>query len=242
MSDKKKEIMEEGNLILCTVKKVTNTITLVELPDGKEGTIVSSEIAPGRIKHMRQYVIPNKKIVCKILKIEGDHVHLSLRRVNSKEKKEVMQKWKTDQATNVAFKQIFGEDEEKIKEKIIKDFDNLQEFINAARNDEKLIANYIPAEKVDAIKKVAEKRKGKQELKQNIKIKCIEEDGVQRIKKIFNLKDDNITITYISAGNFKLKLIIEDFKQGKKRMSEILEELEKQAKENDCEFFASEDK
>jgi len=68
--------MEENDLILCKVKKVTNTITFVELPNGQEGTIVSSEIAPGRIKHMRQYVVPNKQIVCKILKIEGDHIQL----------------------------------------------------------------------------------------------------------------------------------------------------------------------
>ena len=79
--------MEEGNLVLCTVKNVTNTITFVELPNRQEGTIVSSEIAPGRIKLMRQYVVPNKKIVCKVLRVEGDHVHLSLRRVNSNKRK-----------------------------------------------------------------------------------------------------------------------------------------------------------
>jgi len=234
--------MEEGNLVLCTVKKVTNTITFVELPDGQEGTIVSSEIAPGRIKHMRQYVVPNKKIVCKILKIEDNNINLSLRRVNSKEKKEVMQTFKQSQAIDVAFKQILGEDEKKIKEKILEKFQDLTEFIKSARSDESLISKYIPKNKIEAIKKVAEKRKGKQELKQNIKIKCLEDDGVQRIKKIFDLKDDNITISYISAGNFKLKLIVEDFKTGKKRISEILEELEKQAKENNCEFYATEDK
>jgi len=234
--------MEEGNLVLCTVKNVTNTITFVELPNGKEGTIVSSEIAPGRIKHMRQYVVPNKKIVCKILGISGNNISLSLRRVNSKEKKEVMQAFKQSQAINVAFKQILGEDEKKVTEKILKEFEDLKEFVKAARNDETLMSKYIPTEKIDAIKKVAEKRKGKQELKQNIKIKCLEDDGVQRIKKIFDLKNENITVSYISAGNFKLKLIVEDFKQGKKRMSEILEELEKQAKENNCEFYATEDK
>jgi len=234
--------MEEGNLVLCTVKKVTNTITFVELPDGQEGTIVSSEIAPGRIKLMRQHVVPNKKIVCKILKIEGNHIHLSLRRVNSKEKKEVMQTFKQSQAISVAFSQILKEDEKKTKEKILKDFKDLQEFINSARSDKTLISKYIPKKKVAAINKVAEKRKGKQELKQSIKIKCLEDDGVKRIKKIFDLKDDNITVNYISAGNFKLKLIVEDFKQGKKRMAEIMEELKVKAKKNNCEFYTAEDK
>jgi translation initiation factor 2 alpha subunit (eIF-2alpha) len=191
---------------------------------------------------MRQYVVPNKQIVCKVLKIEGDHIHLSLRRVNSKEKKEVMQSFKQTQTINVAFKQILKEDETKIKEKILKDFKNLTEFINEARDNEKLIPKYIPKEKQDAIKAVSQKKKGKQELKQNIKIKCLEDDGVKKIKKIFDLNDKNISIAYISAGNFKLKLIVEDFKHGKKRIHEIIEELEKRAKKNNCEFYATEEK
>jgi len=232
--------MEEGNLTLCTVKDVTNTITSVELPDGQEGTIVSSEIAPGRIKHMRQYVVPNKKIVCKVLKVEGSHVQLSLRRVNSKEKKEVMQKWKSGQAIKVAFKQILGKDEESIKEKILKHFKDLAEFANAAKNDDSLTEKYIPKEKRIAIKVVFKKKRKNEELKQKIKIKCLEDNGVQKIKEIFDIKDENVTVSYISAGNFELKLTVEDFKQGKKKMIELLEELEKKEKESNCEFYASE--
>ena len=90
-------------------------------------------------------------------------------------------------------------------------------------------------------KKMRKKRKN-EELKQNIKIKCLEDDGVKKIKAIFEFDDQNISVNYISAGNFKLKLTVEDFKQGKKRMTEIIEELEKRAKENNCEFYASEAK
>ena len=234
--------MDEGDLVLCKVEKVTNTITSVTLQNGQEGTIISSEIAPGRIKLMRQYVVPNKQVVCKILKIDGNHIHLSLRRVSSKEKKEVLQSSKQSQAINIAFKQILGDEEKLIKEKILKDFADLTEFINSARNDESLISRYIPKNKQDAIKKIVEKKQKKTELTQNIKIKCIEDDGVRRIKKIFSLDNDQLSITYISAGNFKLKLSSENFKQGKKEMTEIIEKLEKRAKENNCEFHATEDK
>jgi translation initiation factor 2 alpha subunit (eIF-2alpha) len=234
--------MKEGDIISCKVERVSNTITIVRLPNGKEGTIVSSEIAPGRIKFMRQYVVPNKQIVCKVLEISGDNIQLSLRRVNSKERKEVMQKFKQKQAVEVAFKQILGEDAEKIKEKILEEFETLNSFVNEARANDKLILEYIPKKEQDSIRKITEKKRKNEELKQNIKIKCIEDDGIKRIKEIFDLKDNSLSITYISAGNFKLKLTVEDFKQGKKRMNEILEELEKRAKENNCEFFATEEK
>ncbi len=234
--------MKEGDLVLCKVKEVSNTITSVELPDGKQGTIVSSEIAPGRIKFMRQYVVPNKQVVCKVLGTSGDNVHLSLRRVTSKEKKEVMQGFKQEQAIKSAFNQILGKDVDKVAKKILKDFSTLSEFFDKARENEKLIIEYIPKENQESMKKITKGREKNQELKQNIKIKCLEDNGVKKIKEIFDLNDKNISVSYISAGQFKLKLVVKDFKQGKKRMTEILEEIEKRAKKHKCEFFASEDK
>jgi len=234
--------MKEGDLILCKVKEVTNTITFVSMPNGQEGTIISSEIAAGRIKLMRQYVVPNKQVVCKVLRIEGNHAHLSLRRVNSKEKKEVLQKFKHSQAINVSFKQILKEDEKKVKEKILHDFNTLSEFAKEVQAKPSLLQKYIPKESQPAIEKIVNKKRKNEQLRQNIKIKCLEDDGLIRIKKIFDLKNDNIKVIYISAGNFSLRLTVEDFKQGKKEMADILEELEKRAKENDCEFHATEDK
>lgn len=234
--------MKEGDLILCKVKEVTPTITFVTMPNGHEGTIISSEIAAGRIKLMRQYVVPNKQIVCKVLKIEGDHAHLSLRRVNSKEKKEVMQKFKQGQAIAVAFKQILKEKEKEVVEKISEKFEDLSKFASEARTSPELLKKYIPKEFQSAIEKIINKKRKNEQFRQNIKIKCLENDGVTRIKKIFDLKNDKVKVVYISAGKFSLRLTVDDLRQGKKEMTEILEKLEKRAKENNCEFFASEDK
>jgi translation initiation factor 2 alpha subunit (eIF-2alpha) len=234
--------MKEGDVVLCTVSEVTNTVTSVKLETGEEGTIISSEIAPGRIKHMRQYVVPNKKIVCKVLGTSGGRINLSLRRVSSREKKEVMEKYKQEQALNTGFKQIFNKESEEIIKNILCDFESLQDFINKAKEDESFLKKYIPLEKYESIKRMLEKKKKSHELKYNLSIKCLEEDGMSRVKKILEFSDEKILINYISAGNFKLRLIVEDFKEGKKKMSEIIKELEKRAKENHCEFFASEEK
>lgn len=228
--------MEEGDLVLCKVEKVTNTIIFVSLPNKHEGTIVSSEIASGRIKLMRQYVVPNKQIVCKILRVDGNHIQLSLRRVSSKEKKEVMSKFKQVQAIKTAFKQILKENAEKTESKILEDFDSIEDFANKAREDESLITKYVPKENIDGIKNILEKKKKSTILKQTIKIKCIKDDGVKRIKEIFKFENEDITVKYISAGNFTIELTVDDFKTGKHQMQEILEELTKKAQENECEF------
>lgn len=233
---------QEGDLVLCTVDKVDNTICFVHLPDQTKGTIISSEIAPGRIKFMRQYVVPNKKIVCKILKVSSDHIELSLRRVNTKEKKKVLQEYKQQQANSVALKNILGDDYKKIQEKITAEFNSVAEFIKEAHEDSKILKKYIPSEYIAQIEKIIEKKKRQVELKYHIEIKSHEPDGIHRIKKVFDTKNEAIKVTYISAGKFTLKLKADDFKEGKKHMQEILEAIEKRAKEEKCELEYKEEK
>ena len=84
--------MKEEDLVLCTVTKIEGTTVFVNIEGNGQGTIIFPEIAAGRIRNIREYVVPNKKIVCKILQIFEGHPQLSLRRVTSKEKQEVLEK------------------------------------------------------------------------------------------------------------------------------------------------------
>jgi translation initiation factor 2 alpha subunit (eIF-2alpha) len=232
-------VLDEGDLVLGTVERITNTIIFVKLPDGSEGTIVSSEIAPGRIKNMRQYVVPKKKIVCKVLRVDGKHINLSLRRVNSKEKKEVMQLFKQEQTSKSAIHSILKEDAKKTEEKILKDFDSLFDFFIKAKEEPKLIEKYIPKKFQEAIKKITEKKQKKIELNQIIFLKCLEDDGIKRLGKIFP-DDKELKTTYLSAGKFKIKLTADNYKIGNKKMQEILKMIEENSKANKCEFSSEE--
>ena len=46
----------------------------------------------------------------------------------------------------------------------------------------------------------------------------------------------------MNHGKFKLSLSVEDFKQGKKEMAKIMQEIEDKAKKHNCEFSSSEEK
>jgi len=232
----------EGDLVLCTVEKVDNTICFVHLPDGSKGTIISSEIAPGRIKFMRAYVVPNKKIACKVLRIAGDHIDLSLRRVNPKEKKQVMQEYKQQLANKAAFKQILGPDYGTIKEKILKSYEGLLEFIEKAREDQSIIDKNVPEKFREQIHKITQKKKRQVEIKFIINVKSFADDGVNKIKELFNLSDESIKITYISAGKFKLKMTAEDFKEGKQKLQKMFDEMEEKAKSFNTEIEYKEEK
>jgi len=107
-----KDYPEEGELVLCTVTKVQGTTVFAELDKySKTGVIHTSEISPGRIRNIRDFVVPNKKIVCKVLRLDVSkgHIDLSLRRVSKKDTQEEIQRYKKDKVA------------EKILEMILKD-------------------------------------------------------------------------------------------------------------------------
>lgn len=82
---KKEGFPQEGEIVLCTVRKISPNSVFVSLDEyrDREGIIHISEIAPGRIRAIRDFVKEGKKIVCTILRAnrERNQLDLSLRRV-----------------------------------------------------------------------------------------------------------------------------------------------------------------
>ena len=103
------EKYNEGDIILCRVVEIAKTTVFVETLDGIKGSIVMSEIAPGRIRNLREYVVPKKIVACKILHIRDDHVFLSLRRVKQEERKNLMELYKKELTFKSVLKKLCGE-------------------------------------------------------------------------------------------------------------------------------------
>ena len=84
MLQKKKGFPESDELVFCTVTSVQSHSVFVKLEEyGVGGMIHISEVAPGRIRNIRDFVVENKPVVCKVTSInqERGHIDLSLRRV-----------------------------------------------------------------------------------------------------------------------------------------------------------------
>ena len=88
------EKLEDGEIVLCTVDRIDGAMVFVKIDNADGGSITFSEIAPGRIRNIRDNVIPKKRIVCKVLRVSRGNYELSLRRVTPKEKKELMEQQK----------------------------------------------------------------------------------------------------------------------------------------------------
>ena len=97
---KKQGFPEESELVLCTVTSVQYHSVIVDIEEyGRSGLIHISEVSPGRIRNIRDFVKEGKKVVCKVLRVkeEKGYIDLSLRRVNESEKRRKIESIKREQ-------------------------------------------------------------------------------------------------------------------------------------------------
>jgi translation initiation factor 2 alpha subunit (eIF-2alpha) len=232
--------LEEGDLVLCTVEKIIGTIVFVRIHfenEEKEGSIILSEIAPGRIRNIRDYVVPKKKIVCKILRISGDKIDLSLRRVNQKERKEVIELYNKEKSYESVLKSILKEKAEKIISDITKDR-KISDFLEEAKKDPKELEKVCGKLEAEKIFKILKKEKKKNAtLKREIKLISTNSNGLELIKKILEKAEkENSEIKYISAGTYSIKTEAENIKTADKKLKEIIKNIEKDAKKENMDF------
>jgi translation initiation factor 2 subunit 1 len=98
---KKDKYPSEGDLVICTVSKVSSHGAFANLDEyvNKDGFIHISEVASIWVKNIRDYVKEGQKTVAKVLSVDRDrgHIDLSVRRVGESQKTNKTQEWKRAQ-------------------------------------------------------------------------------------------------------------------------------------------------
>ena len=225
----------EGDIILCEVKDVVKTTVFVETLDGIKGSIVFSEVAPGRIRNIRDYVVPKKIIACKILHIATDHLFLSLRRVKDKEKKEALEIYKKEKSLESFIKKLLGNKSGEIINKIRSENSlSLVEFFESAKQNPKLSEKYFSKDEIEKLTSIlVEKKEKEKEIKKEFSLSCNQADGIIRIKKLLAPYEN---IAYLGSSKFMIKTKSRDLKQADSKLNKILEEVERNSKKEKCEF------
>lgn len=236
---------EEGDIAIGIVDKIVGTSVFVKLESNQQGVLILSEVAPGRIRNIRDYVNPGQKIVVKILRIdfEKKHIDLSLRRVTLKEKKEILENEKKETELKTLIK-IITKDENKAKEivekiranmlvtQLFNDFLNTpeKEFLSVLKssglsdNDSKTLYSMLKD-------KIKEK---KVTVKAELTLSCDAEDGILKIKKVLSIKKDKMGIKYLGAPSYSIIIEDKDYKEANRKLRAVLDEIIKRAKQENC--------
>jgi len=229
--------LEPGEIVLCTVDRIVGTVVFVKIDGNGEGGIIMSEIAPGRIRNLRDYVVPKKRIVCKVLRVSGDRIDLSLRRVTPKEQKEVLEQESQEKSSKSILRTILGESlaEEKIK-KIKEKETSLHEFLQQSKESPKKLDEFFDKEHSKKILEILSSQKQKKvEVKKIISLTSNVENGVEKIREVFSKKGKS-EIKYLSGGKYSIQIQDTDLKKASNSLKILLQEIEKRAKHEGMPF------
>lgn len=237
---RKKGFPEENELLWCTVSKVHHNVVFVNLDEyeGRSGLIHISEVSPGRIRNLSDYVTEGKKIVCLVIRLDKEkgHIDLSLRRVSEPQKRKkidsVKQQQKSEKIVEFVAKKINIELMDlykRVSEKVLDKYENLYLFF------EDVIAGEASLEKLDLqpkeIKELDEVIKQrikpeKVELFASLNLISYDPNGVDVIKDALKkIEDENVEIKYNGGGKYGLVIRSGDYKEAEKKIEDVEQTL-----------------
>lgn len=242
---RKQGFPEEGELVMCTVTKVQFHSVFVNLDEySKSGMIHISEISPGRIRNIRDYVVEGKVIVCKILKIntEKGYIDLSFRRVNENQRRKKVEETKQEQKAEKIIDFVAKELKLKtpdlykdVSSKILANYEHLYPcFYEIVDSDFKLESLGIDKEVAVKLEEVIRQRikPVKVEIRGKIELKTYDPDGVSKIKTtlVNSIKGkENTDIKYLGAGKYALTITADNYEIAESILQTVTGYIEKEA-------------
>lgn len=244
---KKEGFPEEDELVLCTVTGVQYHSVFVKLDEyGRTGLIHISEIAPGRIRNIRDYVVEGKKVVCKVLRIDKEkgHIDLSLRRVNEAQKRNKLNQIKQEQLAEKIIEIVAKNNKQdtkqlyrKMADKLLDKYPTLFAAFEEVVNDKLDLAKFVDAKIAKQLTDIIKQRitPPEVEIGGDISMSCYAPDGVERIKDVLEQAGSvqgSPVIKYKGTGKYSIWVKSEDYKSAEKILKKALDVLEKAAKKN----------
>jgi translation initiation factor 2 subunit 1 len=223
---KKQNFPEVDELVFCTVTSVQSHSIFVRLEEYSTGGMIHiSEVAPGRIRNIRDFVVENKPIVCKVIGVnpERGHIDLSLRRVTESQRRakinDIKQEQKAEKIVELVAKQLtlpavdlFGQ----ISTSISGKFSSIFESFMALSKGEAKISEFGLPENVSKVLDEAVMQRIKPpvvEIKGKFSILSYDPNGISIVRDALNLAlKEGVSVSYLGAGTYLLKVTADNYK------------------------------
>ena len=241
-----------NEIVLCVVRKITYNTTFVNIPEyEKEGVLTISEIAPGRIRNLRDHVIEGKTIVCKVLRVDENHrrIDVSLRRVPIQVMRDKLEEIKKESYAERVYLDIAKElnsDKDNLFEKtyepIFENYETVFEALYDIMLDDKkvdMFTNLNDNEKDVFVRIINDRIKPDEVIfKEKFELTSTNENGARLIRDSISnslepLNYDKFDIYYLAAGKFGVTITHDDIKSAQKLFNSFRDNLLKEAKEHD---------
>ncbi len=228
---------EENEIVLCTVTNVRYNSVFCKLDEyGRSGMIHISEVSPGRIRNIRDYVQEGKKVICKVLGIDKEkgHIDLSLRRVTETQKRAknsvIKQEQKAEKIVELSAEEIerdFKKLYDEVASKILKEYRYLHVPFQEVVDEDKSLSEFDLDDEVVEVLEENIRRKIKPKkvsIGGEFKLEIYSGDGLSVMKDIFKPIEDNgkADIKYAGGGSYDISVEAENYKKAEKILDKIV--------------------
>ncbi len=246
---KKQGVPEIGDILICTVQKILYHSIFVSIDEYQnlDGMIHISEIAPGRIRNLRDYVTEGKRIVCKVLSINPQgNIDMSLRRVTTNLMVNKLKDFKQEEKAESLLEQIGKENGLDLKQiyetfgnQIFETYGGWYPFFQVVVEKGKPIieAFSVPVKLAESLFNLIKEKIKPLEVRVNgtLILKTYGPNGVEDISSILSHAQENqVVITYLGAPRYKLEVISHDYKVAEGMLKTFLDLVFSMSKKLGC--------
>lgn len=228
---------QEGELVIATVTKIHYHSIFCNLDEykGVSGMLHISEVAPGRIRNINEYVKEGKVIIVKVLRVDENkgHVDLSLRRVTEAQRKQKAASRKRQALVENIITQVSktANIEEKDVYKQLEPLGEIEDvydaFVEVVEQEDDLSSlNFDSNIQEVLVEAIQERIKPKQvSIKSNITIKSYAPDGAEQIRKAFSNVPKEVDVYYSGAGVYTTTITAKEYKVAEETQKGFLQQL-----------------
>lgn len=223
--------------MICKISKINPHSAFAYLDEyGIEGMIHISEVSSGWVRDIRLFVKSGQTAVAKVIRVDGDHISLSLKRVDRKQENNKIKEYRLNQRAEKmlqlaaeALKKTLDMAYEEVGFALQESFGSLYEgFKVSISNPHALRDKGIPEKWVEQIKSIAEKSivQKEFEFRARLHIKTYKEGGISIIKTLLaGAEKEGLEVKYIAAPEYLAKYSSMNAKKGGREFAEKLERL-----------------
>lgn len=231
---------EESDLVFCTVTNIQHNSVFVNIHEyNRQGMIPISEIAPGRIRNIRDYVLEGKVIVCKVLSVnqERGYIDLSLRRVTEGQRRqkgdELKQELRAEKIVELSAHALKIEPKvlyDKLASKFLKHYSYLYLAFDDVLAGTLALTSAVSEKEADVLlKQIKDKIKPKELIVAgDVSISIWEENGLTLLKNMLTVAlktSDKLKITYLGGGRYRLIVRGIDYKEIEKILKDASDSI-----------------
>jgi translation initiation factor 2 subunit 1 len=239
---KKQGMPERDEFVICRIAKIYPNSVSAELVEYKKmGMIHVSEVASRWVRDIREFLKENQYVVCRVMRVEGDHIHLSVKRVGKEQATSKLNQFKrelkAEKMLELAAKNIKKTLEDAYREVgmlLQEEFGSVSKaFEIALKNPSLLKSKGVPADWAAALIETAQKNYVEKtyKVKANLSLISYDPKGIEIIRKaLAKAQENHLAVTYVSSPHYVISGTGNNYKKLATTIEEVSEAIVRDVK------------